>query len=56
MIQAWLPALASWDEDFDVDLTEGQRSELGWKVSATGEPTVEQVKATGDHQQQVEAT
>jgi len=23
MIQAWLPALAGWDEDFDVDLTEG---------------------------------
>ena len=23
MIQAWIPALAMWDEDVDVDLTEG---------------------------------
>ena len=27
MIQAWLPALASLDEDFDVDLTEGNASD-----------------------------
>jgi len=28
MIQAWMPALAMWDEDVDVDLTEGEEALL----------------------------
>lgn len=37
MIEAWLPALANLDEDFDVDLTEGLRRASTSRRRAPGE-------------------